>query len=201
MSKTITRIAPTDHGRRMSLEEFAHAEQQEGYLYELSWGIITVSDVPKRRHLRPVSAIRDWLQSYKAMHPSRIHIIAAGNGCKLPIADFDSERHPDLALYLTAPPEEDDEDFWIPWFPEIVIAVVSPSSRKWDYEQKPEEYLRFGVKEYWIVDADNRAMVVMGRTRGRWAETTIRPPAVHRTRLLAGLDFSIEAVFKTAGLV
>jgi len=199
---TITiRIGPADHGRSMSLEEFDHAEEQEGYVYELSRGIITVSDVPKRRHLLLVSAIRDWLQSYKAMHPGRIQIIAAGNECKLPIADLDSERHPDLALYLTAPPDEDDEDFWIRWVPEIVIEVVSPSSRKRDYEEKPEEYLRFGVKEYWIVDADKRAMVVMRRTRGRWAKTTIRPPAIHRTRLLTGLDFSIEAVFKTAGLV
>ena len=51
MSKTITKIGPADHGRRMSLEEFDHAEGQEGYLYELSRGVITVADVPRRRHL------------------------------------------------------------------------------------------------------------------------------------------------------
>ena len=81
-----------------------------------------------------------------------------------------------------------------------MIEVVSPSSRQRDYDEKPEEYLRFGVKEYWIVDADKRTMIVMRRSRGRWVETTVRPPAIYRTKLLPGLEFSIEAVFKTAGL-
>jgi hypothetical protein len=35
-SKTITRLGPTDQGRRMSLEEFEHAEAEEGRLFELS---------------------------------------------------------------------------------------------------------------------------------------------------------------------
>ena len=55
MSRTMTRIGPGDHGRRMSLEEFEHAEGQEGRLYELSRGVITVVDVPKPRHLKIVA--------------------------------------------------------------------------------------------------------------------------------------------------
>ena len=200
MNKTITKIGPADHGRRMSLEEFDEAEGQEGYLYELSRGIVTVTDVPRKRHLLLVSAIRDQLQSYKAAHRGLIQIIASGNECKLLVDDLDSECHPDVSVYLTPPPEQEDRNFWRRWVPEIVIEVVSPISRKRDYEEKPEEYLRFGVKEYWIVDADKRTMIVMRRSRGRWAETTVRPPAIHRTKLLTGLEFSIEAVFKTAGL-
>jgi hypothetical protein len=50
MSKTVNKIGPADNGRRMSLAEFEQAEGQEGYVYELSRGIITVSDVPTRMH-------------------------------------------------------------------------------------------------------------------------------------------------------
>ena len=200
MRKTITRIGPADHGRKMSLEDFEDAEVQEGYLYELSRGIITVTDVPKRLHMLVVSAIRDQLHSYKSLNPGRIKIIASGNECKLLVHDLDSERHPDLSVYLTPPPEPEDKNFWRRWVPELVIEVVSASSRKRDYEEKPEEYLRLGVKEYWIVDAGKRAMVVMRRSRGRWAETTARPAAIYRTRLLPGLEFSIEEVFTAAGL-
>ncbi len=128
-------------------------------------------------------------------------MIAAGNECKLTIAALGSERHPDLAVYLTPPPEEEDDDFWMRWVPEIVVEVVSASSRKRDYEEKPEEYLRFGVKEYWIVDGDIRTLTVLRRSRARWIETKVSPPEIHRTRLLPGLAFSIEAVFKSAGLV
>jgi Uma2 family endonuclease len=200
MGKTLVKIGPADHGRRMSLEDFEHAKVQEGYLYELSRGIITVSDVPNRLQMLLLAATRDQLQDYKSLNRGRIHIIASGNECKLLIPAFDSEQHPDLSLYLTEPPPIENASLWRHWFPEIVIEVVSPSSRKRDYEEKPDEYLRRGAREYWIIDPRKRAMVVMRRTRNRWTESLVRPPALYRTRLLPGLEFSCGAVFTAAGL-
>jgi Uma2 family endonuclease len=200
MGKTLIRIGPTDHGRRMSLEEFEHAKVREGYLYELSRGIITVSDVPSRIHMLLVEASKDRLYDHKLTHPGCIRSINSGSECKLLIPAFDSERHPDLSVYLTAPPEIDNATLWRHWFPEIVIEVVSPNSRKRDYEEKPDEYLRLGAKEYWIIDPKKRAMVVMRRVRNRWVETVVEPPALYRTRLLPGLEFSCGAVFAAAGL-
>jgi Uma2 family endonuclease len=200
MGKTLVKIGPADHGRRMSLEEFENAKVQEGYLYELSRGIITVSDVPNRPHLLVVGATRDQLQDYKSLHRGRIHFIASGNECKLLIPAFTSERHPDLAVFLTAPPPIENASLWRHWFPELVIEVVSPSSRKRDYKEKSAEYPRLGAKEYWIVDPRKRAMVVMRRVRNRWVESVIEPPDLYRTRLLPGLEFSCETVFRAAGL-
>ncbi len=98
-------------------------------------------------------------------------------------------------------PPIDDARLWRQWFPEIVIEVVSRSSRARDYEDKPEEYLRLGVKEYWIVDGQRKVMVVMKRVRNRWAETMITPPEIYQTRLLPGLEFSCGEVFRAAGLI
>jgi Uma2 family endonuclease len=201
MGKTLIKIGPADHGRPMSLAEFEHAKVQEGYLYELSRGVITVSDVPGRLHLLLVMAIRDLLHAYKALNPGRIRIIAAGNECKLLVPAFESERHPDLSIYLTEPPLIDNATLWRHWFPEIVIEVVSPSSRKRDYEEKPEEYLRLGAKEYWIIDGRDKVMVAMRRVRNRWVESRIEPPAIYQTRLLPGLEFSVGDVFRAAGLM
>ncbi len=47
IAKTIVRIGPADHGPRMSLADFDHAEVQGGYIYELGRGTIIASDVPK----------------------------------------------------------------------------------------------------------------------------------------------------------
>jgi Uma2 family endonuclease len=201
MNKTKIKIGPADHGRRMSLEDFEDAEGREGYLYELSRGAVTVSDVPSRRHMLLVSEAKDMLFAYKVTHPGRIQVVLAGSECKLLIDDLESERHPDISVYVTPPPELDDRNFWRRWVPDLVIEIVSPSSRKRDYKEKPEEYLRIGVKEYWIIDPDERVMVVMKRSRGRWAKTVIHPPAVYRTQLLPGLDFSCQAVFQAVGLV
>ena len=152
MTQAVTKIGPADHGRRMSLDEFDRAEAQEGYLYELSRGVITVSDVPKRRHLAQVMNLRRQLGAYDLSNPGRIDSIAAGSECKILLVDLDSERHPDLAVYKQPPVDEDD--MWATWIPEVVIEVVSPGSEGRDYGEKREEYLLFGVREYWIVDAD-----------------------------------------------
>jgi Uma2 family endonuclease len=179
----------------MSLDEFDLAEGREGFLYELSRGVITVVDVPNPRHLSQVNAIRRQVHVYDAAKPGRIHTIASGGECKILIAGLESERHPDLAIYKTPPPEE---DVWSQWIPEIVVEVVSPSSRHRDYEEKPEEYLRFGVLEYWISDVDKQELLVLRRSRGRWAERTVRPPDLYRTRLLPGFEFACGPVFEAA---
>ncbi|MGP0065262.1 MAG: Uma2 family endonuclease [Isosphaeraceae bacterium] len=200
MGKTLIKIGPEDRGRRMSLEDFEHAKVQPGYRYELSRGIITVSDVPNRLHVLLVFAISRQLFVYDAFHPGRVHMIATGSECKLLIPTLDSERHPDLAIYLTPSPRIEDANLWRNWFPEVVIEVVSPGSRKRDYKEKPAEYLQMGAKEYWIVDPRKRAMVVMRRVRNRWVESVVEPPDLYRTRLLPGLEFSCAAVFEAAGL-
>ena len=127
-SKTIVKIGPEDHGRLMSLADFEHAEVQEGFNYELSRGVITVTDVPGRRHLALMTAIRDELIVFKRADPGKIHTVAGGSDCKLLLPSFQSERHPDIAVYKTAPPE--DENDWINWVPEIVVEVISPGSEQ-----------------------------------------------------------------------
>lgn len=200
MGKTLIKIGPTDHGRPMSLAEFEHARVEEGSLYELSRGIITVTDVPNPSHARQLIAARRQLTTYEAFHPGRIAAILAGSECKLLVDALESERHPDLAIYLQEMPEIVNATLWRHWIPEIVIEVVSPSSWKRDHEEKPDEYLRLGIKEYWIIDGPDRVMIVMKRVRNRWAESRIEPPAIYRTRLLPGLEFDCADVFRAAGL-
>lgn len=196
MSTQTIKIGPADHGRRMSLAEFEHAEAQEGRLYELGRGVIIVSDVPGPRHLMQLNAIRRQLHAYDLEHPGRIHTIASGSDCKILLADLESERHPDVALYKNPPPEGDD--FWASWIPEIVLEVISPGSEQRDYVEKREEYLRFGVREYWIVDAQREEVLILRRSGGRWVERILRPPDAYRTRLLADFEFRCDLVFEAA---
>jgi hypothetical protein len=190
------RVGPADHGWPMSLADFYEAEVAEGYRYELSRGVIDVSDIPDVRHLLVLNELRSQLCVYRMRHPGRIHSIAGASECKLPIEPFDSERHPDLSVYRDAPPN--DDDVWSSWIPMIVGEVVSPSSRDADYRLKPDEYLKFGVHEYWIVDEAEQQLTVLRRIGGQWAESIVKPPAVHRTHLLPGLELSIAEVFAAA---
>ena len=196
MSQVVTKIGPADHGRRMSLAEFDKAEAREGRIYELSRGIIAVTDVPGLRHLRQVDAIRDQLSDYELTRPEQPLYVAGRGHCKIMVAELESERKPDIAVYQYLAP--DDEDVWWTWIPDLVIEAVSPESERRDYMQTPEEYLRFGVREYWIVDADRREMLALRRNGGRWKERVVRPPELYQSGLLPGFEFSCEAVFRAA---
>jgi Uma2 family endonuclease len=198
MSRTATFITPHDHGRRMTLDDFESAEVQDGHLYELSGGTIIVSDIPGDQHWAQVDEIKQQLYVYKAANPSQVHRVGGGAECKILLIDTESERHPDVAVYKQAKPE--GANFWARWIPAVAIEVVSESSRHRDYDEKPADYLAFGVLEYWIVDFKNDEMVVMQRSGGRWATRAVKPGERYRTALLPGFELNLEAVFNAARL-
>jgi Uma2 family endonuclease len=158
MSQITIKLVSADDGRRMSLDEFESAESPSGRIFELARGVVVMIEVPGRRHVLQLNAVRRQFGAYDLAYPGTIHAQLGSGGCKVLVAQFKTERHPDLAVYKTAAPEEDD--FWASWVPEIVAEVVSPSSRQRDYVEKREEYLAFGALEYWIIDGEREELVV-----------------------------------------
>lgn len=186
------RIGPEDDGRRMSLDDFDRAIGREGHLYELGKGVIEVSEVPSLEHGRQVQEIRNQLVAYQIANPGVVDYLATGSEAKLLIGPSESERHADLFVYCGPAPEVAHP--WSLWVPEIVIEVVSESSRKRDYHDKPDEYLEFGVDEYWIIDAARKQMIANVRWRGQWKAQTIRPPKKYATRWLTGFSLDLKRV-------
>ncbi len=180
----------------MSLADFNQAEGQEGYIYELGKGVITVVDVPDRKHLFQLDAARKQLYAYWAAHPKQIHTIASGGECKVLLSVEESERHPDLSIYKSPP--DGEEDFWANWIQDIAIEVVSRSSHHRDYVEKREEYFQFGVREYWIIDAEKQQMLALRRSAGRWVEKIVGADEIYRTRLLPEFEFNLAPIFAAA---
>ena len=82
-----------------------------------------------------------------------------------------SDRHPDQAIYLNPPPAGPSP--WSRWVPAIVVEVVSKGGEDRDYVEKREEYLRFGITEYWILDPMLRRLLVLHRAGDVWEERAI----------------------------
>jgi Uma2 family endonuclease len=193
-----TKIGPDDHGRKMSLKEFEFAEVEEGYVYELARGYVVVSEVPRLWHALQVALIRKHLDVYDYRNPGVAFAILEGGSCKLLIGELQSERHPDIAVYVTAPIGPKGRTLWRRWIPDLAIEVVSESSRDRDYAQKPEEYFKLGVKEYWIVDANREKVTVLKRGRSDWTSKTLGPKDACETRLLPGFKLLCRDIFKAA---
>ena len=82
--------------------------------------------------------------------------------------------------------------------PDLVIEILSPGTRKTDERTKRDQYARFGVLEYWIIDPELETIKVL-----RLGETGYEPPhevALERgqslaSRLLPGLELALDQVF------
>jgi Putative restriction endonuclease len=189
-------IGPADDGRAMSLTDFDRAVGQEGYQYELSKGIIQVTNIPHPLHFVQMSAIRDSLIGYKLSHPGVIQAVGGSFETKVLIDPEQSERHPDISVYQSPMPT--GADIWSVWIPTIAFEIVSVSSAKRDYEEKPDEYLAFGIQEYCIVDAFKKQMLVMSRYRGAWREKVLKPAQSYTTPLLPGFKMPLKSILTRA---
>jgi Uma2 family endonuclease len=195
--QTKRQLGPEDQGRRMSLKRFEFAEVREGLHLELSRGFIIVGEVPNIYHGFRVSFMRDHLGVYNIAHPGLIQVILGAMDSKVLIPEWESERHPDLAIYLTRPKGKKDRTVWRTWVPELVVEVVSPRSVERDYVQKREEYWTLGIKEYWIVDAALQQVVVHRRGRNRWIEKSLKRGDTLETKLLPGFQLACDDIFDT----
>jgi Uma2 family endonuclease len=193
MSTATTTVGPKDDGRRMRLEDFDRAEGQKGHLYELSRGTVVVSDVPRPSHGKIVGNVHELATLYKHQHPKKIYGIYGGGECKILLWDLQSERHPDLSIYTTPPPC-DDASVWSIWIPAVVMEVVSPDSILRDLKEKVEEYLAFGVQEYWIVDPMKEPLTALIRRAGRWKEKVFRAGEVYECQKFKGLRLAVSEI-------
>lgn len=191
-------VGPEDHGRPMPLDQFDRAVGREGHVYELNKGVVDVTEVPHPRHLAQVQEIREQFSAYRLEHPGVIHTVAGSNDSKILLAHDQSERHPDITVYLTPPP--DVADVWSRWVPAIVVEVVSKSSTKRDYRDKPAEYLDFGIDEYWIVDSIKQQMTALIRWRGQWKPKIVRPAQKYQTPHLPSFSLDLKRVLVAANV-
>ena len=162
------KIGPADHGRIMTLDEFLDAEETKGYLYELARGVLEVTEIPKEPHLDLESFLMEALILHKHAHPGLIHRVGNGSTTRLWLPGLVSSRHPDVAVVLHNAPK-DWRDHRIP---SLVMEIVSEGreARDRDYVAKRQEYLAYGLLEYWIVDPFERKVTVLTRRGDLWHE-------------------------------
>jgi Uma2 family endonuclease len=81
--------------------------------------------------------------------------------------------------------------------PDLVVEILSQSTRQRDERLKLDRYDRFGVAEYWIVDPDRRAAKVYRRQSSRLhLAAELSAEGVLTSPLLPGLEVRLAEVFE-----
>lgn len=196
MATMTSRIGPADHGRAMTQQEFLDAEEEEGFRYELARGVLEVTEVPNDAHGKLVCFFYDRLAFYRREHPRRIDRYGGGNEFRLWVPGMGSGRNPDVAVALRATPL--DVRGRRP--ASLVVEIVSEGAEAHDrdYNTKRDEYLAYGLREYWIVDPILRRVAVLVRDGDIWVERTFAGDQAAEGLVLPGFAVRLPELWAAA---
>ena len=79
--------------------------------------------------------------------------------------------------------------------PDLVIEVVSPSTAKYDRVYKFRKYQKAGVKEYWIVDPDEKSVQVCVLENGNYVMSVYDETETAPVLALKGCEIDLKTVF------
>lgn len=73
---------------------------------------------------------------------------------------------PDVIIICDLKTVENDE--FVDGAPDLVVEVLSESTKQYDIGAKKDAYEKYGVKEYWIVDPSDRSIKVYHNVDGKF---------------------------------
>ena len=184
------KLGPADAGLELSREEFALADFAEPYRYERAGGRLTVMTPAGHGHQRPRSRMLSELYLYAAACPDIVEQVDAEAWFQ---TDPVTDRIADIGVYLRTSSALGHGTDRVP---ELVVEIVSPGTenRQRDYIEKRAEYRAAGVREYLIVDPEQRQVAVIRWDAGSEQETRLGRDDEHSTPLLPGLVIALQQV-------
>lgn len=130
----------------------------DGLRHEIIEGAHYVTPTPVIRHQRILLRLSYLLQSHLESHPIGEILFA-------PVTVLLSEFNvfePDL-LYLSNERRAQLTPRNLQGAPDVVVEILSPSTRSRDLRLKRDVYERSGVAEYWVIDPDKDVVDVFRR--------------------------------------
>ena len=162
----------------------------DGLRHEIIEGEHYVTPAPTTRHQRISRRLLHLIQSYLDTH-------AIGEIFYAPFDVLLSESNvfvPDL-VYISNQRSHLITAKNLQGAPDLVIEILSPSTRSRDRRLKRDVYGRMGVEEYWLVDPDHDVIDVYRRDGGAFsAPVRYEKGQVLTTPLLPGFELPLAKV-------
>lgn len=124
----------------------------EGTLAELINNQLYISPSPKSKHQIILNEINFHLLTYfKTLKTGMVYVSPFDV-----YLDQENVVQPDIVVILSLNRHILKEESYIHGVPDLLVEVLSEKNKDYDRITKKNLYQHFGVKEYWIVDSENK---------------------------------------------
>ncbi|KYH33898.1 Uma2 family endonuclease [Neomoorella mulderi] len=80
--------------------------------------------------------------------------------------------------------------------PDLVVEILSPTTAYYDLRQKYKVYGKHGVKEYWIIDPQDKSIQVFSLVEGKFKlDQEIEKEGIVRSRVIEGFCVNVVDIF------
>ena len=168
-----------------------YAQLPEGAPYELIHGDLLMSPSPSAYHQRILRRLVRTLDNAV----SEAHL---GEVLFAPMDVFLSDENtvqPDL-MYIAQDRRGIIGEQKIEGAPDLIVEILSPSTAYRDLTTKKRLYEQHGVKEYWIVDPEQKTVEVFEHTGGGFMQhARVVEKGTAASKLLNGLQIDLADLF------
>lgn len=163
----------------------------DGKRYELLEGEIVVSPAPVRNH--------QWAVFQMGQYLGKAQDAGLGEVYVAPFEVYFDEHNaaqPDV-LFVRRERLHIITEARVEGAPDLVVEVLSPSTRRRDLRVKMQIYARFGVPYYWLVDAGDRTVQPYELTGGHYtSQPLLHPGDTLACPLFPGIALDVAALFR-----
>jgi Uma2 family endonuclease len=177
----------------LTYDDYVHFPD-DGKRHEIIEGDHYMTPAPKTKHQTASINLSMAMGNFVKMHSLGVVFTAP---CDVVLSN-ENVVQPDLLFVSAARAAIVTEDN-IQGAPDLIIEILSESSRKKDEVIKRKLYERFGVQEYWVVDPELEIVKVFRLAQqkyGRALELSKESNDVVTTALLPGLSFAVSEIFE-----
>jgi len=181
------------HSTHLTYDDYVQFPD-DGKRHEIIEGDHYMTPAPRTKHQKISINLATAMVSFAKQHKLGLVLTAP---CDVILSD-ENVVQPDLLFVSTARATIVTQDN-IQGAPDIVVEILSESSRKKDEVTKRKLYERFGVQEYWIVDPELEIVKIFTLTQhgyGRASELSKETNDVLTTELLPGFECAVSEIFE-----
>jgi len=180
-----------DEDRRYTYADYASWD--DDIRYELIDGIPYVMYAPSTAHQSILMELSNQLFNFLKGKPCRV-FVAPYDVCLSGLGDEDDTVvQPDILVVCD---ESILDEKRCNGVPDMTIEILSPSTSKRDLLTKLIKYQNAGVREYWIVDPDEKAVNVHILENGRYVINSYESNETIAVTVLDGCNIILSEVFE-----